>query len=46
MDDIRPNVPAAPVRLLEQLRRHLRDGGYAWKTEQTCRQGWLIPGKP
>ena len=35
MDDIRPNVPAAPFRLFDQLRRHMRDGGYAWKTEKT-----------
>ena len=35
MDDIRPNVPAAPVRLFDQLRRHMRDHGYAWKTEKT-----------
>ncbi len=35
MDDIRPNVPVAPVRLFDQLRRHLRDGGYAGKMEMT-----------
>ena len=35
MDDIRPKVPAVPVRLFDQLRRHMRDGGYAWKTEKT-----------
>lgn len=33
--DIRPPVPAVPTRLLDQLRRHMRDGGYAWKTEKT-----------
>jgi hypothetical protein len=32
MDDIRPNVPVAPVRLFDQLRRHMRDGGYARQT--------------
>jgi hypothetical protein len=36
MDDIRPKVPVAPVRLFDQLRHHLRDGGYAWETEKTC----------
>lgn len=35
MDDIRPKVTAAPVRLFDQLRRHMRDGGYAWKTKKT-----------
>ncbi|MEM9313447.1 MAG: integron integrase [Pseudomonadota bacterium] len=33
--DVPPKVPAQPKRLLDQLRRHLRDGGYAWKTEKT-----------
>jgi hypothetical protein len=32
MDDIRPKVPAAPVRLFDQLRRHMCDSGYAWRT--------------
>jgi site-specific recombinase XerD len=32
---IRPDVPAQPTRLLDQLRRHMRDAGYAWKTEKT-----------
>ena len=31
---IRPDVPARPTRLLDQLRRHMRDTGYAWKTEK------------
>jgi integrase len=35
MADIRPSVPPRPQRLLDQIRRHLRDGGYAWKTEKT-----------
>lgn len=35
MDDIRPNIPKEPVRLLDQVRRHMRDAGYAWKTEKT-----------
>lgn len=35
IDAIRPDVPARPVRLLDQIRRHMRDGGYAWKTEKT-----------
>lgn len=35
MDDIRPAIPPSPTRLLDQLRRHMRDGGYAWKTEKT-----------
>jgi len=35
MDDIRPKVPAVPVCLFDQLRRHMRDGGYTWKTEKT-----------
>lgn len=33
MDDIRPKLPAASVRLFDPLRRHRRDHGYAWKTE-------------
>ena len=32
MDDIPPEVPMAPFRLFDQLRRHRRDGGHAWKT--------------
>lgn len=35
MDDIRPSIPREPVRLLDQVRRHMRDAGYAWKTERT-----------
>jgi len=35
MDDIRPAIPHNPTRLLDQLRRHMRDGGYAWRTEKT-----------
>ena len=34
-DDIRPSLPARPARLLDQIRRHMRNGGYAWKTEKT-----------
>lgn len=34
-DDIRPSLPARPTRFLDQIRRHMRDGGYAWKTEKT-----------
>lgn len=37
---IRPDVPQKPVRFLDQLRRHMRDGGYAWKTEKTYIQ-WI-----
>ena len=32
MDDIPPKAPVAPVRLFGQVRRHRRNGGYAWKT--------------
>lgn len=35
ISNIRPAVPARPIRLLDQLRRHMRDAGYAWKTEKT-----------
>lgn len=35
MDDIRPAISASPPRLLDQIRRHMRDAGYAWKTEKT-----------
>ncbi|MFN2288957.1 MAG: phage integrase N-terminal SAM-like domain-containing protein [Chromatocurvus sp.] len=35
MNNIRPNIPDKPVRLLGQVRRHMRDAGYAWKTEKT-----------
>lgn len=35
MDDIRPVIPGKPVKLLDQIRRHMRDSGYAWKTEKT-----------
>ena len=43
MDDIRPKVPVAPVRLFDQLRRHMRDGGYRWKTYP---QGCGAPAAP
>lgn len=35
MDDIRPAISANPPKLLDQVRRHMRDAGYAWKTEKT-----------
>jgi len=35
MNDIRPSIPREPARLLDQVRRHMRDAGYAWKTERT-----------
>jgi len=35
MEDVRTSVPERPVRLLDQLRRHMRDRGYAWTTEKT-----------
>ncbi len=35
MDDIRPRIPAIPVRFLDQLRQHIRDAGLAYRTEQT-----------
>lgn len=35
IDDVRPTIPREPVRLMHQLRRHMRDNGYAWKTEKT-----------
>ena len=35
MDDIRSRIPAVPVRFLDQLRQHIRDGGLAYRTEQT-----------
>lgn len=35
VDDVRPSIPKEPVRLLDQVRRRMRDGGYAWKTEKT-----------
>jgi len=35
MDDSRPSIPSSLTRLLDQLRRHMRDSGYAWKTEKT-----------
>ncbi|GAB3317433.1 hypothetical protein GCM10027428_20710 [Haliea atlantica] len=35
MNDIRPVISANPTRLLNQVRRHMRDAGYAWKTEKT-----------
>jgi hypothetical protein len=38
---IRPPVPPQPSRLLDQLRRHMRDGGYAWKTEKTYIH-WIV----
>lgn len=34
-NDVRSRIPARPTRLLDQLRRHMRDNGYAWKTEKT-----------
>lgn len=34
MDDIRPVISVNPTRLLGQIRRHMRDAGYAWKTEK------------
>ena len=34
MDDIRPVISASPPRLLDQILRHMRDAGYAWKTEK------------
>lgn len=41
ISDIRPPVSAQPARLLDQLRRHMRDGGYAWKTEKTYIH-WIV----
>lgn len=38
---IQPPVPPQPSRLLDQLRRHMRDGGYAWKTEKTYIH-WIV----
>ncbi len=35
MDDIRPRIPAIPVRFLDQLRQHIRDAGLAYRTEKT-----------
>ncbi len=35
MDDIRPRITSNSPRLFDQLRRHLRDHGYAYRTEQT-----------
>lgn len=35
LDDVPPTLPERPTRLLDQLRRHMREGGYAWKTEKT-----------
>jgi len=35
MDDIRPRIPAIPVRFLDQLRQYMRDAGLAYRTEQT-----------
>ena len=39
-EDVRPAIPPGSTRLLDQLRRHMRDGGYAWKTEKTYVQ-WI-----
>lgn len=36
MDDTRPNMPAASVRLFDPQRGHLRNGGYAEETGKTC----------
>ena len=50
MDDIRPVISANPTRLLDQIRRHMRDAGYAWKTEKTyihwIRRYILFHGRP
>ncbi len=35
MDDIRPHITNHSPRLFDQLRRHLRDQNYAYRTEQT-----------
>jgi integron integrase len=35
MDDIRPALRTGSTRFLDQLRRDLRDRGYAYRTEQT-----------
>lgn len=35
MDDIRPRVPAKPVRFFDKLRLHMRDAGLAYTTERT-----------
>ena len=35
MDDIPVPIPAKPVRLLDQLRVHMRSRNLAYKTEQT-----------
>ena len=34
-DDVRPAIPAGSKRFLDELRRHMRSGDYAWKTEKT-----------
>ncbi|MEM8490105.1 MAG: integron integrase [Pseudomonadota bacterium] len=34
-DDVPVSVPEQPTRLIDQLRRHMREAGYAWKTEKT-----------
>lgn len=39
-EDVRPAIPPGSTRFLDQLRRHMRDGGYAWKTEKTYVQ-WI-----
>ncbi|MBQ0798206.1 MAG: integron integrase [Porticoccaceae bacterium] len=35
MDDIRHNISPRPLRLLDQLRLHIRSSGLAYRTEQT-----------
>ncbi|MGL6161265.1 integron integrase [Microbulbifer sp.] len=35
MDDIRPRIPAQPVRFLDRLRLHIRESGLAYTTERT-----------
>ncbi len=35
MDDIRHAIPADPLRFIDQLRKDMRDKGYAYQTEKT-----------
>ena len=35
MDDIRPAIPSGSNRFIDNLRRNLRDKGYAFQTEKT-----------
>lgn len=35
MDDIRPNIQNNPPRFMDQVRKSLRDNGYAFQTEKT-----------